>query len=317
MQFFHGTNINFVSKRKLFFFASLILNVVAIVAVLIMGVDFGIDFVGGTEIAYKFDKPIHTDQIRNVVEKAGFKGAEIKSYGKENQFLVRIKQTGDATVKISEAFKTEFPDMKATEIKQDKIGPKIGSELKGQAFLAVLLSILAIMIYIAFRFEFIYGLGAIIALIHDVIFTFGVIVLVHKTGLIDLEVNQSMLAAMLTVIGFSVNDTVIVFDRIRENKEKQKGFNFLRLVNVSINETLSRTINTVLTVVLVLFTMVVLGGPVLQGFAFTMLIGILIGTYSSIYIASSYVIWHLENIKKVKFEHDWDKTDHKDSVVHV
>ena len=154
-------------------------------------------------------------------------------------------------------------------------------------------------------------------MVHDVIFTFGVIIFVHKTGLIDLEVNQSMLAAFLTVIGFSVNDTVIVFDRIRENKEKQKGFNFLRLVNSSINETLSRTINTVLTVVLVLFTMVILGGPVLQGFAFTMLIGILIGTYSSIYIASSYVIWHLEKIKGVKFEHDWEKKDHQDNVVHV
>jgi preprotein translocase SecF subunit len=309
MQFFHGTNIDFISKRKLFFWVSLSLNVIGIVATLIMGIEYGIDFLGGTELAYQFSKTIRTDEIRKVVESSGIKGAEIKSYGKENQFLVRLKTSADIQTKINETFKKNFPDITVTTLKVDKIGPKIGGELRNQAFLAVFLSIIAILLYIAFRFEFTFGFGAIIALIHDVIITFTFIVIINKIGLIDLEFNQSILAAMLTVIGFSVNDTVIIFDRIRENKDKVKGISFLKLCNVSINETLSRTINTVLSVVLVLITITLLGGPVLQGFSFTMLIGIITGTYSSIYIACSFVIWYLEKIKKVKFEdylHDKD-----------
>jgi len=165
----------------------------------------------------------------------------------------------------------------------------------------------AMLLYIGFRFEFIYGLGAIIALLHDVLFTIAIVVCVHHLGWINLEFSSTILAAMLTVVGFSVNDTVIVFDRIRENLERHKGMNFMKLVNMSVNETLSRTINTVLTVVLVLLAMVVLSGPVLEGFAFTMLIGIIVGTYSSIYIASSFVIWYLEKVKKVDFSDEGKK----------
>jgi preprotein translocase SecF subunit len=272
-----------------------------------MGIEFGIDFEGGTEIAYQFSKPVHADVIRNAVEKAGIKGGEIKSFGKENQFLVRVKDSENAQQKITDAFNKYLPDNKTTTLKVDKIGPKIGKELRGQAFLAVIISIIAIMLYIAFRFEFTFGFGAVIALIHDVVLTFLVVIIVNKLGWIDLEFNQSILAAMLTVVGFSVNDTVIVFDRIRENKDKMKGTPFLKLVNLSINETLSRTINTVLTVVIVLLTIVLLGGPVLQGFAFTMLIGIIFGTYSSIYIASVFVLWYMHSVKKIAIDYEPDK----------
>ncbi|TAL66897.1 MAG: protein translocase subunit SecF [Bacteroidetes bacterium] len=307
MQFFHGTNIDFVGKRKFFVTLSTLINIAGILAIIFMGIEFGIDFEGGTEIAYQFSKPVHADAIRNAVDKIGIKGGEIKSFGKENQFLVRVKETDNAQVKITEAFNKYLPEYKATVLKVDKIGPKIGKELRGQAFLAVIISIIAIMLYIAFRFEFTYGFGAVIALIHDVILTFLVVIIVNKLGWIDLEFNQSILAAMLTVVGFSVNDTVIIFDRIRENKDKMKGTPFLKLVNVSVNETLSRTINTVLTVVLVLLTIVLLGGPVLQGFAFTMLIGIITGTYSSIYIASVFVLWYLHTVKKVQIDYEPDK----------
>jgi preprotein translocase subunit SecF len=312
MQFFHGTNIDFVGIRKQFFIVSLIVTIGGLIATGILGIEYGIDFVGGTEIALQVNKPVHTDVIRKAVTKAGVSSEEVKSYGKDNQYLIRIKESGAAANKVEEALKTNLADDGVTILKKDTIGPKIGKELRTQALWAVLLSVVAMLIYIGFRFEFVYGMGAIVALVHDVVFTFGIIVTVGHTGLINLEMSQGILAAMLTVVGYSVNDTVIIFDRIRENLTKHKGMNFIKLVNMSVNETLSRTINTVMTVVLVLLTMVLLAGPVLQGFAFTMLIGIVVGTYSSIYIASSFVIFYLQHVKKVKFE---DADDRKKVAV--
>lgn len=315
MQFFHGTKIDFLGKRHIFFWVSLIINVVGILAVIFMGIDYGIDFKGGTEIAYKFATPVHTDQLRSISEKSGFRGAEIKSYGKEGQYLIRIAETATAHTTLTEAYVKAFPGNQITELKVDRIGPKIGGELKNQAFLAVFLSLLAILIYIAFRFEFMYGFGAVIAMAHDVIVTFTIILFANKLGLMDLEVNQQILAAMLTVVGFSVNDTVIIFDRIRENKDKYlKTYGYVKTMNMSINETLSRTINTVLTVVLVLAILVFMGGPVLQGFAFTMLIGIITGTYSSIYIASAFVLWYMHKFKKMNVETGDQSVDTKKAV---
>ncbi len=160
------------------------------------------------------------------------------------------------------------------------------------------------LIYIGLRFEFTFGLGAIIALVHDVIFTLGMIVIFDKLGIINLEINQGIVAALLTVVGYSVNDTVIIFDRIRENREKHKGIPFAKIANLSINETLSRTIITVLTVLIVLLVMDFFSGPVLQGFAFTMTVGVIVGTYSSIYIATSFVLWYMKKVKKINIEED-------------
>ena len=299
MEFFRKTNIDFAGKRKIFFFISAVLIFIGLIVIIFVGPEQGIDFVGGTEIAVKFEKQVNTNDVRKAVDLTGIKGAEIKSFGKENQFIIRIKETQGASKIIAEQLRKSFPNEGVEILKEDTIGAKIGKEAQFNAYLAVALAILAILIYIAFRFEFIFGLGAVIALAHDVIFTFAVIIVVHHLGLINLELNQGILAAMLTVVGYSINDTVIIFDRIRENKDKQKGLPFVRLINQSINETLSRTINTVLTVVLVLMTMVILAGPVLQGFAFTMLVGIFTGTYSSIYIASSFVIWYNQKVKKI------------------
>lgn len=302
MQFFKKTNIDFVGKRGFFFVLSSVLIVCGILAVLILGVSYGIDFTGGAEVAIKFEKEISTDVLRSSLAKAGLVNEEIKSFGEANQFLIRSKDAEKLSERIQQALQKTLPDNKIEILKEDNVGPKIGSELRTQAIIAVFLAVIAMLIYIAFRFEFVFGLGAIVALIHDVIFTFSFIVVVHHLGLMNLELNQTILAAMLTVVGYSINDTVIIFDRIRENREKHKGLSFRKLVNLSINETLSRTINTVITVLLVLITMVLLAGPVLQGFAFTMLVGIITGTYSSIFIASSFVIWYLERMKKEKFE---------------
>lgn len=302
MQFLSKPNINFVGKRKIFFIISSCVIILGILTTIILKPVLGIDFTGGTEIAINFKKSINTEQIRQAFEKEGNKGIEIKTYGKENQFLIRLKEGVKPEFVVNNVIKKNFPDYDVEVLKVDQIGPKIGKELGLEALLAVILSIFAILLYIAFRFEFTFGLGAVIALIHDVLVTFSFIVISHHIGFINIEINQSIVAALLTVVGYSINDTVIIFDRIRENREKFKGFDFIKMANLSINETLSRTINTVLTVLLVLIPLVLLGGPVLQGFAFTMLIGIITGTYSSIYIATSFVIWYLQKVKKMEFK---------------
>jgi preprotein translocase subunit SecF len=303
MQFFHNTNIDFIGKRRLFFMLSLSTSIIGLLVAFFAGVDVGIDFKGGTEIGVKFTgERVQTEQVRKAMDNAKFTGAEIKSYGKSDEFLVRIPAAAgqeNLAANVTTTLKSSFPNATVTLQKIDKIGPKVGAELRTNAVWAILLSVLAILLYIAFRFEFIYGLGAIIALVHDVIIAFVIAVLFNKVGFINLELNQSMIAALLTVLGFSINDTVIIFDRIRENREKHKTMPLIPLINMSINETLSRTINTVMTAVIVLFVIVVFGGAVLQGFAFVMLIGFITGAYSSIYIASSFVIWYLENVKKV------------------
>lgn len=300
MQFFKKTNIDFIGKRVFFFWFSSTLTVVGIVAVILMGIKFGIDFEGGTELTIKFEKLNSTEQVRAGLEKSGIEASEIKSYGEGNQYIIRMKATAnmdELKSKITKSFEGTGYEL----LGENSIGAKIGNEMRRDAFIAVILAIIGILIYVAFRFEFIFGLGAIIALIHDVVLTFSMLIIAQHLGL-GFEVDGTILAAMLTVIGFSINDTVIIFDRIRENKEKMKGIPMAKYFNMSINETLSRTINTVLTVVLVLITMVFLGGSVLRGFSFTMLLGILFGTYSSIYIASSYVLYHYHHFRKVDVE---------------
>lgn len=302
MRYFKNPNINFLKYRKLFVSLSITLIIACIIITIIEGVEYGIDFAGGTEVAIAVSKPLPTDQIRSVVTKSGLTGVEIKSFGEENQFLIRTIESTNAPELISNSLTQAFPNEKITIMKVDKIGPKIGSELRAQAFWAVLLAVIVMLIYLAFRFEFIFGLGAIVALVHDVILTFTIAVTLNNLGIFNLEVNLSILAAMLTVVGYSVNDTVIIFDRIRENKERHKGMNFIKLANLSINETLSRTVNTVSTTLLALLSLFIFGGPVLQGFALIMIIGIILGTYSSVYIASAFVIWYLERIKKIDLE---------------
>ncbi|MBP7215342.1 MAG: protein translocase subunit SecF, partial [Candidatus Kapabacteria bacterium] len=221
------------------------------------------------------------------------------------QFLIRVQDFGDVQTKLLTELQKDYPDNNITVLKVDKIGAKIGAEMRLGAFLAVLLAVVAMLIYIGFRFEFIFGMGAIIALIHDVFVVISFIIIFDALGIMDLEITQNILAGILTVIGYSINDTVIIFDRVRENRELHKGMNFIKLVNMSINETLSRTVNTVLTVVLTLTVLLIFGGPVLEGFAFTMLVGILTGTYSSVYIATNFVIWYMEKVQKQDLETGW------------
>lgn len=292
MQYFGKTNINFTGIRKPLAMFSIVLSVVGVIAVIILKPVLGIDFKGGAEIGLAFERQVDLADVRKVVNSLNLGSVEIKSFGRDNQILVRVSEVQTGPDLIQDALRQQMPDNPFTVLKIDKIGAKISGELFVEAIWAVILAIIAILIYIAFRFEFNFGVGAIIALVHDVVVTFSVVVVTHHLGVLNLELDQALLAGMLTVIGYSINDTVIIFDRIRENIEKHKGMDFEKLVNLSLNEVLSRTINTTATTTSVLLILLFFGGPVLQGFAFTMFVGIVFGTYSSIYIASSYVLWN-------------------------
>jgi preprotein translocase SecF subunit len=264
-------------------------------------IDLGIDFTGGTQITVKFAKQsASADQVRAAVGEIGFGGAEIKSFGTTGEYLIRINETGRASeisADIVAGLQKSFSNDTVTLLGADNVDPKVSSELAFDSALSLFLATIIILLYVAFRFQFAYGLSAIVALAHDVVLAFVISVFFNKTGLLNLELSINSLAAYLTILGYSINDKVVVFDRIRENREKHKGMSLVDLVNLSLNETLSRTLITGVSVLAALLVMVFLGGDVLEGFAFTMFIGIVIGTFSSIYIASAFLIWYSDRVQ--------------------
>jgi preprotein translocase subunit SecF len=304
MRLFKKTNIDFLGKRKIWYIVSTILVLFGMFSIVFKGINYGIDFQGGTELVLAFQQKIDVGEIRVALTKVGLGTSEIKSYGGENNVLIRTSEQAEGTGvadKIKNAMQSSFPDKKFTVIKEDKIGPKIGKELRGDAMLAVLWSFVAILAYIAIRFKFAYGFGAIVATVHDVFTTFGFLSLLNNLipGL-NLDISQEIIAAFLTLIGVSVNDTVIIFDRIRENEKIYRSMPLMDVMNKSLNDTLSRTIITSSTIFIVLIILLIFGGEVNRGFAFTMAFGIVTGTYSSIYVASAFVLdWtRFRNSKK-------------------
>lgn len=302
MDLIKKTNIDFVSNRVAIFRASVIIALIGLAATFLPGmIDLGIDFTGGTQITVKFAKQsASADQVRAAVGEIGFGGAEIKSFGTTGEYLIRINETGRASeisADIVAGLQKSFSNDTVTLLGADNVDPKVSSELAFDSALSLFLATIIILLYVAFRFQFAYGLSAIVALAHDVVLAFVVSVLFNKTGLLNLELSINSLAAYLTILGYSINDKVVVFDRIRENREKHKGMSLVDLVNLSLNETLSRTLITGVSVLAALLVMVFLGGDVLEGFAFTMFIGIVIGTFSSIYIASAFLIWYSDRVQ--------------------
>jgi preprotein translocase SecF subunit len=294
MRLFKKTNIDFLGKRKMWYIVSTIMVLFGMFSVVIKGINYGIDFQGGTELVLAFQQKINIGEIRVALTKVGLGTSEIKSYGADNYVLIRTSEQAEGTGvadKIKNAMQVSFPDKKFEVVKEDKIGPKIGKELRGDALLAVLWAFIAILAYIAIRFKFAYGFGAVVALVHDVFTTFGFLSLLN--GLIpglNLDISQEVVAAFLTLIGVSVNDTVIIFDRIRENEKIYRSMPLMDVMNKSLNDTLSRTIITSSTIFIVLIILLIFGGEVNRGFAFTMAFGIVTGTYSSIYVASAFVL---------------------------
>jgi preprotein translocase subunit SecF len=290
MRLFGKTHIDFMGQRNLWYTVSATVILIGMVSLFFKGVNFGIDFLGGTEVIVKFQEPVSIGDVRTAMDRIGYGDAEIKTFGSPRDILVRTVKQGEGD-SIGDAIRAGLKESFATNpyvvLKGDKISPKVGAELRRDAIYAVIASLIAIWVYVGFRFKFIYGVGAVIALFHDVLVTLGFVSIFD--GVFNLEINQSMVAAFLTLVGLSVNDTVVIFDRIRE------------LMNKSLNETLSRTIITSGTIFIVLVVLLVLGGEVNRGFSFALTIGIITGTYSSIYIASAVALeWVLRGGKAGK-----------------
>jgi preprotein translocase SecF subunit len=375
MRIFDDLNIDFVGKRKTAYVISSILLLVGIVSILFRGLELGIDFKGGSEIALKFEQPISISDIREDLSNIGLGNIEVKTFGGDNGLLVRTElqsipadifpsvtesieksidkimpgvnktrvETTDRSVTyqldsasvarelstrlfeagfqtitegenrmlvrvtvadwIEEVLREKLPDNPFVIQKEDKVGPKIGEELKQDSIIAVFFALIVILIYLGFRFKVVFALGAVAALFHDVLITLGVFSLLY--GLVpglNLEISIIVVAAFLTLVGYSINDTVVVFDRVRENLKIHKTAKLEDNINKAINKTMRRTIVTSATTLFVVTILLLFGGEVLRGFAFTLVFGILIGTYSSIFVASSFVIEYANRrAKKIEF----------------
>ena len=294
-----------MGARRTWYSVSAALILVGMISLAIKGLDYGIDFLGGTELIVRFTSPLEIGNVRDAIVKGGVEKGEVKSYGTDRDYVVRTTEQGFGTSvgdKIRTSLGNAFPTNPFEVLKEDKVGPKIGAELRTKAVWAILWSLIAISIYVAFRFKWIYGVGAVVALFHDVLIALGLVSIFDGiTPNFNLEISQDMIAAFLTLVGLSVNDTVVIFDRIRENQKIFRSMSLPELINKSLNETLSRTIITSGTIFLVLIVLLILGGEVFRGFAFALTVGIVTGTYSSIYVASAVVLeWSIRTKKHAK-----------------
>ena len=302
MRVFGKTNIDFMGRRRALYAVSAAIIAIGLGSIVFKGLHFGIDFRGGTELVVEFDQDVAIGEVRDAMESAGFARAEIKTFGADNLILIQtIEQAEGAVIteRIRAGVSSHFPTIGHRVVKEDRIGPKIGAELRRDALYAVITALVVILGYIALRFKFIYGLGAVAALFHDVLVTIGIISLLDGLfPFLNLEIDQNMIAAFLALVGLSVNDTVVIFDRIRENLKIYRSLTLFEVINRSVNDTLSRTLITSGTVFVVLVVLFLLGGEVTRGFAFVMTVGVVTGTYSSIYIASSIVVDWSSRAKK-------------------
>ena len=287
-----GINIDFIGKRKIFISISITLILIGLISIVVKGgLKYGIDFAGGTIIQVKFKKPITIGELRKVIKKGS-----IQNFGDTgDEFLIRYplskanteKLQHEVTMKLTKKFGKNSFIIRRVEM----VGPKVGKDLRRKGVIAIIISLIGILIYVTIRFEFRFALGAVLALFHDVLITLGIFSILNK------EFDLTVLAAFLTIVGYSLNDTIIVFDRIRENMKKYLKTKFPDIINRSVNETLSRTILTSGTTFFVVLALFLFGGGVIHDFALAMLIGIIVGTYSSIYIASPLVLLFEKNKK--------------------
>ena len=293
------TSINFLSKTKIFISLSLIFLIASIFLLLSRGLNFGIDFNGGTLIeVQKISGNADVSEMRSRLGQLDLGNIQLQEFGKKTDLLIRVEQLseeeGVQQVIINEISEVVENDYKIRRI--EVVGPKVSAELIKKGIIAVITAVISVLIYIWFRFEWQFGIGAIFALVHDIIITIGVF------SLLQLEFNLSIIAALLTIVGYSLNDTVVIYDRIREELRKYKKMPIVELINQALNLTLSRTLMTSITTLLALISLYLFGGEVIKGFTFAMIWGVLIGTYSSIFIASPILIGL--NIKR-----DWSKND--------
>ncbi len=282
-------NIDFMGKRRIAVIGSLTVIGLCLLSMVFRGFNFGLDFTGGTVIEVGYERPVDLAQVRAALEKGDLPRATVQYFGSSRDVLIRLApekdEAGSATLS-DRVFRLlrEATDQKLELRRVEFVGPQVGEELREDGGLAVLFSLIGILIYVALRFEWRFALGAVIALIHDVLFTVGFF------SLSQIEFDLPVLAAVLAVIGYSLNDTIVIFDRIRENFRKVRKGEVVDLINLSINQTLSRTIITSGTTLLVLLALFLFGGQSISGFSLALIIGVVVGTYSTIYVATAAVV---------------------------
>jgi len=300
MQFFGETRIDFIRLRWKAITFSAVFILAGIVSMLIKGgPKYGVDFLGGTVIQVHFPQAPNIGDVRQALANAGYGDIEIKTFGAANEILLRAEKQEEGTAisdAVMNALRQAFPQNAPEERLVESVGPKIGRELRTAAIWATLISLALILIYVSFRFEFIFAAGAVIALFHDVMVTLSFF------SLLDMEVNLTVVAAFLTIVGFSLNDTIVVMDRIRENRRIHRDATIEQLINLSVNQTLGRTVITSLTVFTVVLILLFFGGDVIYNFAFAMTVGVIAGVYSTVYIAAPVVVeWHKKaEIQKIR-----------------
>ena len=281
--------IDFMGKRKLAMTVSAVLLLIAAGALIARGLSLGIDFTGGTLIEVGYSEPADLESVRAALTGAGYGDSSVQQFGTPRDILIRLAGgSGEGEgARLSNAVFDALSQATSSEVELRRVefvGPQVGEELTEDGALAVLVALIAILMYVAMRFEWRFAVGSVIALIHDVLITVGLF------ALLQIEFDLPVLAAVLAVIGYSLNDTIVVYDRIRENFRKMRKGTPEQIINRSLTETLSRTLVTSLTTILVLLALFFLGGKIIHGFAFALLVGVLIGTYSSIYVASTAIL---------------------------
>ncbi|MDC0859037.1 protein translocase subunit SecF [Pelagibacteraceae bacterium] len=277
-----NNKFNFSSKFKIANSLSLLLFILSILFIFFKGLNYGIDFKGGTLIELRSDNT-DASTIRTLLNNMDLGDVNVKKFGQEGDYLIKVEQKEDDNNKIIPKIKKNLSDNLTAEVnfrRVENVGPKVSSELLQSGIIAISLSLAAMLFYIWIRFEWQFSIGSIIALFHDVVITLGVF------SVLSLEINLSIIAAALTIVGYSMNDTVVIYDRIRENLNKYNRLNISEITDLSINDTLARTIITSATTLLALLSIFILGGEILRGFSFAMILGVVIGTYSSIFVAS-------------------------------
>ena len=281
--------IHFNNFYKIFNLTSSLLIIISILLLLFKGLNYGVDFKGGTLIEIRTtNNNISISDLRKAFKKMDLGDISVKEFGKKNDFIIKYEKKNKPKENIIESIKKNLSTSIGNNFefrRVESVGPKVSSELLISGIIAIALSLSAMLIYIWIRFEWQFSLGAIIALFHDVIITLGFF------SLFGFEINLSIVAAVLTIVGYSMNDTVVIFDRVRENLRKYSDIKIFDLTNISINETLSRTIITSITTLLALLSIYFFGGEVLKGFSFAMILGVIFGTYSSIYIANPILVF--------------------------
>jgi preprotein translocase SecF subunit len=289
MRLIGDTHIPFVQKRGIFFAISGILMAASIAVIIIHGgFNYGVDFTGGSLLQVRFAQAVPIEQVRTALDAIGEAGAGVQRDDR-GDFFIRAKAREFAPGEsfsslLTQQFKTSFPSNTFEILSEDMVGPQVSKELQGKVLLAVLLGLIGILIYVSFRFDFRFGTGAVLSLVHDTLITLGFVVLFNK------EVTITLIAALLTMIGYSVNDSIVVSDRIREDVRKMRKESFADVVNMAINKTLSRTIITSLTVLFVTLSLLIFGAASLKDFAFVMTVGTVVGTYSSIFVVANFVV---------------------------